>query len=70
LFPEPTKMNYRETLSHPRPEPLLGCMHSFVIRAQSNTAMWQAVHKHVRSMGPLTVTEVAVQVTFPCAHQQ
>jgi hypothetical protein len=63
-------MDYREILSHPRPEQPLGCMRDFVITAQSNTAMWQAAHKHVRSMGPLTVTEFAVQVTFACGHQQ
>src|SRR5580704_7909317 len=63
-------MNYKEILSRPRPMEPLCCHRDFVISEKSTTAMMKAAREHVRNMDKFNPTEFAVQVTFPCGHQQ
>jgi hypothetical protein len=60
-------MNYKEILIRPRPIERLCCLRDF-ISGKSNAAM--KTREHVRSMDRFKPTEFAVQVTFPCGHQQ
>jgi hypothetical protein len=61
-------MNYKEILTRPRPiEPL--CLRDF-INGKFNAVMMKAASEHVHSMDRFEPTEFAVQVTFPCGHQQ
>jgi hypothetical protein len=62
-------MNYKEIFTRPRPIEPLCCLRDF-ISGKSNAAVMKTAREHVRSMERFKPTEFAVQVTFPCGHQQ
>jgi hypothetical protein len=62
-------MNYKEILTRSRPIEPLCCLRDFT-SGKSNAATMKTAREHVRSMDRFKPTEFAVQVTFPCGHQQ